>query len=893
MIRKIFHLCIIFLLAPAHAFSQREQLFTGTRPLSMGGAFLAVADDGHAIFWNPAGLARLERIEAAFDYANLFGLGIDNYHASFLSRLYFIPPLTDYLTFGVDWSAIRSGDDELEFRRDQLNFALALQPPKTVPLLRDFSLGASLKYLSFDANLDGTPEVDASGWGWDLGLIYHLQNLPKVPGSFNFGVIIHDGGDTEVEHNNTGLRETIQSQNVRWGLSYRPFGAWPGGNFPLSHPVLAFDLDERIHAGLEVWLLHSLALRMGWQKDRHTNESAALSFGLGFKTNLKNWPEAKVDYGLSDHPVLPNTNRQFGAALVFRDNPRLVRIEEAHINDVFASLYRAYADPEARLGVIKLRNAHDDTLRAEITLAAQRYFEKQQPQTIVLTPVATADLPLRAVFKPEILGAAEGRLSGTVKAKYLYQDKEYETAAVVDFAVHAKNYLTWDDPAKAAAFVTPNDPAVRGFVDAALRERPEAPAWFSRYGLTEAILIFDALQSYGLAYRLDPVTPFPVLADAATKAYRLDQIYYPAELLTKQHRYGDCDDLGVLYASLLQSAGIPTAIVSGPGHFLMMFDTGIPREQSKGSPFPIELFRERNGTLWIPVETTMMGKDSFFAAWKIAASNLRNEPADSLASAWSVFEVAASQAMYPPAALSFAGSFSPSIPDLASLWQRELAAAQQMQEEYRQTFEDSLRQDLPAEIEIGLRNRYGVVLGRNGAPLQAREQFQKTLAHDSAFVAAWNNWGNVAYVLGDWAQAESLYFRALEYNPYSRSTHLNLAILYESVIAAWPQDSLALRNMAEASWWRAAQLFEGDADIAFELLGLPADRLDVKATGTAAKTESLLQRVKRMIDRGFKRYVQKREIRKVPIGRHGVKARRVAAEAPSDLGRAEMLSWVY
>ena len=33
----------------------QEQLFVGTRPLGMGGAFIAVADDGNTITWNQTG----------------------------------------------------------------------------------------------------------------------------------------------------------------------------------------------------------------------------------------------------------------------------------------------------------------------------------------------------------------------------------------------------------------------------------------------------------------------------------------------------------------------------------------------------------------------------------------------------------------------------------------------------------------------------------------------------------------------------------------------------------------------------------------------------------------------------------------------------------------------
>ena len=48
------YLFILFLLSKL--FGQYDQIFVGSRPLSMGGAFTAVADDANAITWNAAGL---------------------------------------------------------------------------------------------------------------------------------------------------------------------------------------------------------------------------------------------------------------------------------------------------------------------------------------------------------------------------------------------------------------------------------------------------------------------------------------------------------------------------------------------------------------------------------------------------------------------------------------------------------------------------------------------------------------------------------------------------------------------------------------------------------------------------------------------------------------------
>ena len=55
-----------------------DQLFFGTRPFGMGGAFVAIADDANAINWNPSGLPGLRRKEFTSTYSNLYDMGITN-----------------------------------------------------------------------------------------------------------------------------------------------------------------------------------------------------------------------------------------------------------------------------------------------------------------------------------------------------------------------------------------------------------------------------------------------------------------------------------------------------------------------------------------------------------------------------------------------------------------------------------------------------------------------------------------------------------------------------------------------------------------------------------------------------------------------------------------------
>ena len=44
----------------------------GARALGMGGAYTALADDANALYWNPAGLSKLEQREFTASHAEMF-----------------------------------------------------------------------------------------------------------------------------------------------------------------------------------------------------------------------------------------------------------------------------------------------------------------------------------------------------------------------------------------------------------------------------------------------------------------------------------------------------------------------------------------------------------------------------------------------------------------------------------------------------------------------------------------------------------------------------------------------------------------------------------------------------------------------------------------------------
>lgn len=138
-------LVLALLLAAGRAEAAFEDLGAGARAPGMANAVTALADDVHAIHYNPAGLAQLERPQASAGYARHF-MGLTDGSNLGTSQLFYAHPLKAgrWGTVGVQWQRF-SLDDVYEESTMGVSWGkLAVERPGGTKILA----GVSFKQLS-------------------------------------------------------------------------------------------------------------------------------------------------------------------------------------------------------------------------------------------------------------------------------------------------------------------------------------------------------------------------------------------------------------------------------------------------------------------------------------------------------------------------------------------------------------------------------------------------------------------------------------------------------------------------------------------------------------------------------------------------------------------------
>jgi tetratricopeptide (TPR) repeat protein len=289
--------------------------------------------------------------------------------------------------------------------------------------------------------------------------------------------------------------------------------------------------------------------------------------------------------------------------------------------------------------------------------------------------------------------------------------------------------------------------------------------------LAKVALFYEALNALKISYVPDPKTPFQ---DVSGKPDTIDYVQFPRETLRR--KTGDCDDMTSLMAALLESVGVQVALVDVPGHIFLMANM----EESDPSiiGLPIERFVEFQGSYWVPVEMTQLGKN-FLAAWQSGTAKIKAAKEKGQIEFISVEE---SFIKYPPVTLVEADPNRPSFPENEVKETFPVILNQMQNERYEsqlQQINDAIKAD---PVNQMLQVQLGMIHVEGKKMDEAKKLFAKLSQADMPVEvqsSALNNLGNVAYL-------ESDYKAALDY--------------YESAAKLSSEDGRILVNQGRAAW---------------------------------------------------------------------------------------------
>jgi tetratricopeptide (TPR) repeat protein len=487
----------------------------------------------------------------------------------------------------------------------------------------------------------------------------------------------------------------------------------------------------------------------------------ALAVALGGSFKYHFTPTGPAYYGVSIG---------IGTRYYLGGNRADLRIDP-EFDSVFPVFYGYYNDHP--VGTVTLRNQSMGPLQdVQISLLVKEYMSAAKPAPVVPVVQRGKDVPVavNALFNDSVLGVTEQKkVAGELEVSYTYFGQEMKRSYPVNLIIQPRNGMTWDLTQKAASFVTTGDDRVRNFAApfaADARDRGQlAVSWRFRV----AMALFEALRIHGLGYIADQATPY---LEKSMEKTAIDLLRFPVETLVA--RVGDCDDLSILYAALLESSGIQAAFLTTPGHIFVAFNLGMDHRTAQATfASPDDLLLQADGSVWLPVEVTRV-RDGFLRAWKEGAQEWRAAGAAGgtefvpLLAAWKQFPAVDTGRVLQGAVVN---------PEPARVFQAYSTALSQF---YRSDFEPRII-GIQAALKKApddpkLLNRLGVLYARFGMNREARMQFEQIVrSSKESFPAVLINLGNLAYLEGSYQEAYDFYSRALDKTPDSPLALLGVA----------------------------------------------------------------------------------------------------------------------
>lgn len=274
---------------------QSLKIGVGARAAAMGDAYVALADDATAVYWNPAGIARLSGQSITLNHT-AWPAEILFDQAAYVFNVKWIPGM-----IGVNVRALTMSRDKVRTTYlpdgtgetfDAGEWAYGLSYARS--LTDKFSAGLSVNYIQ-----TGLDDVTGKSTTFDFGTLYDVGIL---------------GAKIGMSIQNIGSDMTFIDEKVKMPVFFRV-----GGSFSLlqrgesrllmatefTHPP---DNSEKLNLGAE-YAFHDYLFLRGGYKLNYDTEGLTAGFGVKFPLTLVKSSVARLDYAYSDLKYLSQAHR--------------------------------------------------------------------------------------------------------------------------------------------------------------------------------------------------------------------------------------------------------------------------------------------------------------------------------------------------------------------------------------------------------------------------------------------------------------------------------------------------------------------------------------------------------------------------------------------------------
>ncbi len=624
-------------------------------------------------------------------------------------------------------------------RSDPSYFSLNITPGLNFPIGADtdiFNLGGGVE-LSGEYRLPSRPLFFFSG---NIG--YNLQ-----PVVFETSLsVLSFGAGAGINHD---LSKRFYLKGYTSGGYYYSFlndGTGPKGGNPF---VLAAS-------GIHLLITPSISVGLGGSYTNYIGLYNGIGISLGTAFHFRPRKKEEMRY---EAPTVPGKLTSEGQYLEIKD----VKFE-----DIFPVFFKYY--DEHPVGRAILHNKSDKIITdVSVSLFVKQYMDNPKRCNVPseLQAGEEVEIELNSLFTEKVLEITEStKASAEITLEFTYENDQYVDNYIETIRLYDRNATTWDDDRRAAAFVTAKDPAVLTFSKNIAGIIKEKGSKAVHQNLRMAIALHEALSLYGMSYVIDPKTPYK---EYSAKKTDVDFLQFPRQ--TFQYKAGDCDDLSILYCSLLESVGIETAFITVPGHIFVAYSVDMTPDRARKSFLRAEDLLFKDNKTWIPVEVTEIN-EGFLKAWQTGAREWREAVAREQEGFYPMHEC---WKLYEPVGLPGTG-LSVAVPpeeqilngylqEVISFIDREIyPKLAEIQAEVKRTGGD------PKSI-----NKLGLLYAKYGLHDRAEREFQKVLDLDNNFVPALINLGNIYYLQGNINKAKAYYDRAYQNKPDNSTVLLCVA----------------------------------------------------------------------------------------------------------------------